>query len=100
MKAMEERIRALESEVQTLKGQPAAAAAAPAQPLPAPAPLVAQASTPVDLGGAGGAAAKVLNPDISVLGDFVAAAGTSGGRTTPALDMHESEVGFQEVIVP
>ncbi|MEO8370297.1 MAG: hypothetical protein ABI806_14025 [Candidatus Solibacter sp.] len=98
MKAMEERIRALESEVQTLKGQPAVAAA-PAQAIPAP-PPVEQAQAPVDLGGAGGAAAKVLNPDISVIGDFIAAAGNHGGRATPALEMHESEVGFQEVIDP
>jgi hypothetical protein len=101
MKAMEERIRALESEVQTLKGQPAVIAAAPAQAAPAAAPIVAQApSAPVDLGGAGGAAAKVLNPDISVIGDFVAATGNHGGRATPALEMHETEVGLQEVIDP
>src|SRR5207237_4927250 len=54
----------------------------------------------VTLGGAGGAAAKVLNPDISVIGDFLGAVGKSGNRFTPALEMHESEVGFQEVIDP
>jgi hypothetical protein len=103
MKAMEERIRALESEVQALKGQPSAAVAAPAQAVPAATPVAeAQAppSAPVDLGGVGGAAAKVLNPDISVIGDFVTAAGNHGGRATPSLEMHESEVGFQEVIDP
>jgi hypothetical protein len=102
MKAMEERIKALESEVQTLKSQqtaavtpatvqaaPVAQAAAQAEPQPAPA-----------LGGAGAAAAKVLNPDISVIGDFIGAAGNHGGRATPSLEMHESEVGFQEVIDP
>ena len=104
MKAMEDRIRALEAEVQTLKGQKAAVAA-PAVPVAQPAPAaVAQApAMPQEspsLGGVGGAAGKALNPDISVIGDFVGAAGNHGGRATPALEMHESEVGFQEVIDP
>jgi len=114
MKAMEERIRALESEVQTLKSQPVAAVtpqpaptppAAPTEavaqvaPTPAPPPQSELAQTPA-LGGAGAAAAKVLNPDISVIGDFVGAAGNSGGRPTPSLQMHESEVGFQAIIDP
>ena len=101
MKAMEDRIRALETEVQTLKGQQTAAVAPQPQPAPAEAPAVAQAPPePVSIGGAGGAAAKVLNPDISVIGDFIGAIGNHGGRATPALEMHESEVGFQEVIDP
>ncbi len=104
MKAMEDRIHALEAEVQTLKGQPVAAAAVPPQPQPVavPEPIAQPApmEAPPFLGGAGGAAAKVLNPDISVIGDFVGAAGNHGGRATPSLEMHESEVGFQEVIDP
>jgi hypothetical protein len=97
MKAMEDRIRALETEVQTLKGQQTATVA----PQPQPAPVLAQAPPePVSIGGAGGAAAKVLNPDISVIGDFIGAIGNHGGRATPSLEMHESEVGFQEVIDP
>ena len=92
MKAMEDRIKALEAEVQTLKGQQAAIAAAPAQPAPPP--------EPVNLGGAGPAAAKVLNPDISVIGDFIGAGGNGANRGIPSLQMHESEVGFQEVIDP
>ena len=51
------------------------------------------------MGGAGGWR-KVLNPDISVIGDFIGSAGFDGGRSTPSLEMHESEVGFQEVIDP
>jgi hypothetical protein len=96
MKAMEDRIKALEAEVQSLKGQPAATPAAPTAPAPEP---VAQAPTP-QLGGLGGAASKALNPDISVIGDFVGAAGNARNRPTPSLEMHESEVGFQEVIDP
>lgn len=110
MKAMEDRIKALEAEVQSLKSQPAAAAAAtpanpPAAVAPAspavvpPEPMAGQGPAP-QLGGAGGAAAKALNPDISVIGDFVGGVGNPMNRATPSLEMHESEVGFQEVIDP
>ena len=53
-KGQEDRIRRLEEEVAALK----AAQAAPK-------------TEPVQLGGAGGAATKALNPDISVIGDFI-----------------------------
>jgi hypothetical protein len=109
MKAMEDRIKALEAEVQSLKGQPAVTAAAPASPptpiapaAPAAVPpeqMAGQGATP-QLGGAGGAASKALNPDISVIGDFVGGIGNAQNRPTPSLEMHESEVGFQEVIDP
>ena len=107
MKAMEERIKSLEAEVQTLKaGQPAAAAAvvlappvAPA-PVPPPAPPPEQATAAPSLGGAAGGASKVFNPDISMIGDFLGAVGNSGNRHTPSLEMHESEVGLQAVIDP
>ncbi|MEO8126276.1 MAG: hypothetical protein ABJF23_05225 [Bryobacteraceae bacterium] len=101
MKAMEDRIHALENEVQTLKAQQAPAAALQPQPAPvAPQPVPLPSVDTASLGGAGGAAAKVLNPDISVIGDFIGAVGSHGGRPTPSLEMHESEVGFQEVIDP
>ena len=108
MRAMEDRIQALEAEVQTLKAQPpgtvAAAAPAAAPALPAvPVEAAAQGpppGAPLTLGGAGPAAAKVLNPDISVIGDFLGAAGNGANRGEPSLQMHESEVGFQEVIDP
>jgi hypothetical protein len=96
MKAMEDRIKSLESEVQTLKGQaPASPAIATQQGVVPQTP----AGEPA-LGGAGGAAAKALNPDISVIGDFVGGIGNHANRPTPSLEMHESEVGFQEIIDP
>ena len=102
MKAMEARIQALEAEVQGLKAQQAAMAAAP--PAPAAAPAVApEAAVPVaapQLGGAGGAAAKALNPDISVIGDFLGGIGNPANRYTPSLEMHESELGLQAIIDP
>ncbi len=109
MKTMQDRIQALEKEVETLKSgktpaEKAAASPRPSVPISPPPPVqpeaLAQPPEPVQLGGAGGAAAKVLNPDISVIGDFLGAAGTPGGRPTPSLEMHESEAGFQAIIDP
>jgi hypothetical protein len=51
-------------------------------------------------GGASAGASKVFNPDISVIGDFLGAIGNGNPRATPALEMHESEVGFQAIIDP
>jgi len=112
---LEDRLVALEGQVRVLKAQsaqaPAAQGAAPAAPggtsaearsqAPAPAPSesVTQ-STPVSLGGASGSAAKALNPDISMIGDFVAFAGGNSIRPSPSLEMHESELGVQAIIDP
>ena len=60
----------------------------------------ASAGDNVRLGGAGGAAAKALNPDISVIGDFIAGAGHNPLNPTPAFQMHESEVGLQAIVDP
>lgn len=113
MKAMEDRIKALEAEVQQLKAAkgpeaapapaqqaavPAAPAAVPVQQVPETAG-VAGGQLPV-YGGAAPAAAKVFNPDISVIGDFLGAAGNGSTRPTPSLEMHESELGLQAIIDP
>src|SRR5260370_10628890 len=100
MKAMEDRIKSLEAEVQTLKSQPATAPAAPAPTTVAQAPPAPAPQAPVSLGGAGGGAAKALNPDIAVIGDFLGAAGNGAGHGTPALEMHESELAFQAILDP
>ena len=116
IQAMDERIKSLEAQVADLKGQQAAltaavqsAPAAPAAPVAPAAPGALAPETmagqgpvtaPPQLGGAGAAAAKVLNPDISVIGDFVGGIGNPANRYVPSLEMHESEVGFQEVIDP
>jgi hypothetical protein len=52
------------------------------------------------LGGAGGSAAKALNPDISMIGDFIASAGHNPINPTPSFQMHESELGVQAIIDP
>jgi len=123
IKALEARLRMLEAEVQALKGAPAAPPAAPAPaPAPPPAtPAVPQVAAPPGGGvervpvpgltGAGlagplpvygGAAAlsKVLNPDISVIGDFLGSAGRNTIQPAPSLEMHETEVGLQAIIDP
>jgi hypothetical protein len=121
MKAMEEKIKALEAQVEELKGQQAALTAAvstappPAAPQqPAPPPTMVQApaappglaapqmpSGPLPVyGGASAAASKVFNPDISAIGDFLGGVGNGNPRATPALEMHESEVGLQAIIDP
>src|SRR5246500_4323735 len=131
--AMEQRMRDLEDRVIALEGQirmlkAAAAQPAPAQPTP-PQPAEAAAQNQAaptgaapaqtqeaalaaatvqgpNLGGAGGSAAKALNPDISVIGDFIGALGGNSQQNAvslqpiPAFQMHESEVGFQSIIDP
>ncbi|HMK22219.1 MAG TPA: hypothetical protein VK466_07775, partial [Terriglobales bacterium] len=111
---LEDRIVALEGQVRVLKAaaaQPAGAqpgaAEAQAQTTPAEAQAAALTSTQQPtLGGAGASAAKALNPDISVIGDFIGALGGNSQQNLvslepiPAFQMHESEVGFQSIIDP
>jgi hypothetical protein len=116
LKALEERIRALEAEVQLLRaaqaqnapapgvnasGPSAEAPMAPSEPAPAPAPAPAQAGA-AQLPHYGGAAAmsKVLNPDVSVIGNFLGAVGRNRVRQLPVLNLSETEVGFQAIIDP
>jgi len=131
IKDLEERLIALEGQVRMLKSGQAQPAAAPqpqpagAQPaetaaqappqIAAPAPTPAPAETQAGIATTGGqlpiyggasAASKALNPDISVIGDFVGAAGGNSApplatlQPFPSLQMHESEVGFQAIIDP
>lgn len=129
MRELEDRVIALEGQIRMLKAaqaqpapaQPATAQApveaavpsapgAPAQTIP-PAPATQAAALAgmtqePSLGGAEGSAAKALNPDISVIGDFIGALGGNSQQNMvslepiPAFQMHESEVGFQSIIDP
>lgn len=96
MKAMEERIQALEAELRTLKGQP------PAPTAPAVAPQVSAAPPAGALPRYGGASAgsNIFNPDMAVIGTFVAAAGSGGLRPTPSIEMSEAEVALQAIVDP
>jgi hypothetical protein len=74
-----------------------AAPSAPASESVAPAPSqVAQTQT---FGGAT-SNAKLLNPDISLIGDFIGTAGHNNVSPSPSLEMHETEVGMQAIIDP
>jgi hypothetical protein len=132
--ALEGKLRTMESAQAAQQQQPSpgtgqtapagqAQAAAGAQPSPqAPAPpemvpvqpspneaqteAIASSGGQVPVYGGASAAAKALNPDISVIGDFI---GAAGGNTAPplatlqpfrSLEMHESEIGMQAIIDP
>jgi hypothetical protein len=129
MKALEDQVRTLAEEVAVLRGElkavrdaksaePASdsrvlltaahvepgmlpanppSIAASASPDPAPAsPQVAQTQT---FGGAT-SNAKLLNPDISLIGDFIGTAGHNIVSPSRSLELHESEVGMQAIIDP
>ena len=116
LKALEDRINALEAEIRALKAGQAATPSPPAASLtsaqapqaapttmpqpqsPAGVPGTPSGQLPV-YGGASGLS-KVLNPDISVIGDFLGAVGRDPGRDVPTLELHEAEVGFQAIIDP
>src|ERR1700676_2052439 len=44
--------------------------------------------------------AKLLNPDISLIGDFIGTAGRNVVSPSPSLQLHETEVGMQAIIDP
>jgi len=133
IRELEDRVIALEGKIRTMQteqaaqSQPSAPVQAaqpaqsgnatpgvPSQAANVPAPATAN-ETQAGLANAGGqlpiyggsaAAAKALNPDVSVIGDFI---GAAGGNTAPplatlqpfpSLQMHESEIGLQAIIDP
>jgi hypothetical protein len=130
MRELEDRVIALEGQIRMLKAAQAPPASAqptpgqPATPMTA-GEAVPQTSVPgagtvapqtqaqaagltqePTLGGASGSAAKAINPDISVIGDFIGAIGGNSQQNSvslqpiPALQMHESELGLQSIIDP
>jgi len=75
--------------------------AAGLSPTPEPVANAAQAQAgPLPIYGGASAAAKALNPDISVIGDFLGAVGRNRVRPVPGLELHESELGLQAIIDP
>ncbi len=71
------------------------APAAPASPQPAP-----PQATQTQIFGGASSNAKLLNPDISLIGDFIGAAGRNNVSPSRSLELHESEVGLQAIIDP
>jgi hypothetical protein len=105
-----DRLSALETKLAAAEGTPTPAAA-PATPAAVP----ATAQVPAGAAGAGGpsgplpvygttgaavSGAKVFNPDMAVIGDFLGAAGRNEVNPNPALELHESEAAFQAVVDP
>src|SRR6185295_13925249 len=66
----------------------------------APAPAEAAAAPSTAVSGGSVSSAKVFNPDISVIGDFLGAAGSNKVNPGPTMEMHESEVAFQATVDP
>jgi hypothetical protein len=67
------------------------------------APVVAEAVVPsqsTSVTGGSVSTSKVFNPDISVIGDFLGAAGSNEVNPSPAMEMHETEVAFQATVDP
>ena len=75
---------------------PPIAAAQSSSEAAAPAPQTTQTQT---FGGAT-SNAKLLNPDISLIGDFIGAAGHNPVAPSRSLELHESEIGIQAIIDP
>ncbi len=112
MKALAERTRALEAEVQGLKSAeaarlvqtaavvPAAGAGVFASSAPAAAPQAPGGAGQLPVYGGASSMAKVLNPDIGVIGDFLGSVGRSPVRPVRTLEMHESEASFQAIVDP
>ncbi len=104
LKAMEERIQTLEAEVKALKGKPQEAVTVAAEPQlrsaePLPAVQVPQAPQLPYYGGQA-AASKIFNPDMSVIGTFLSAAGNPQFRPISAFEMQETELALSAIVDP
>src|SRR6266849_6331251 len=118
MKALEEQVRTLAGEVALLRSElkelretksPEQSSGpqvllASSHPEPgmlssSPVPAAAQVAQTQTFGGASGNA-KLLNPDISLIGDFIGTAGRNTVSPSRSLELHESEVGIQAIIDP
>jgi len=128
IKALEDQVRALAEEVVLLRGElnamrdaksfePASssrvllasshlepgmvpsAAPPPVTASAAPDPALPQSAQTQTFGGAT-SNAKLLNPDISLIGDFIGTAGHNTVSPSRSLELHESEIGLQAIIDP
>jgi hypothetical protein len=108
-----DRLSALETRLAAVQGGAPQPGTPQAAPPASGAPQTAQVPTGAE--GAGGpsgtlpvygspgsavSGAKVFNPDIAVIGDFLGATGRNVVKPDPALEMHESEASFQAVVDP
>jgi hypothetical protein len=129
MRTLEQQVRTLAEEVAVLRGElkavrdaksaesasdprilltaahvepgmlPANPSSIPASAPPDPASAAPQVTQTQIYGGAT-SNAKLLNPDISLIGDFIGTAGRNDLSPSRSLELHESEVGMQAIIDP
>ena len=72
---------------------------APPQPVPTPTPEPTPTPAPAPVAPAG--SSKVFNPDMAVIGDFLAAAGRNRtDNPPPSFELHEAELSLQAVVDP
>ena len=101
----EARLAALEARLRAMAAEPAdapAAAVLPQVTAEVP-PGAAGASGPggtLPVYGSATAASKIFNPDMAVVGNFLAAAGTNAVDPSAAFEMAESEVSLQAIVDP
>ena len=107
LKALEERLRALEAELAALKAAPgtppapaAAAAGAPMATVAAPAGAPGGPAGQLPVYGGGSLMSKILNPDIGVIGNFAGVVGRNRVNPLPSLSLQESEVSLQAIVDP
>lgn len=119
LRALEEQVKALQAEIAALmqaqRGAAAPVVSAPASPAPAPTPETPSALAAAPSGGEaqqgaplpvyGGGSSKALNPDVGMIGNFIAAAGPSQGGSDslapqPILSLQESEMSLQAIVDP
>ena len=93
---LKERVAKLEAALAALQGAPAPVPAA------APAAVQVQPSEPVSPAGAAAAAssAKVFNPDMAVIGNFLGVGGKNPVDPSKAFEMRETEASFQAAVDP
>jgi hypothetical protein len=94
------RLKALEDKLAALVAQaPPAEPASPVAQPPAPSPVeLPPAPTPVP--GATSSNAKVFNPDIAVIGNFLGAAGHNPNSDQPTFGLDEVETSLQAIVDP
>jgi hypothetical protein len=110
-----DRLTTLEGKLAAAEGAQPPATPPAAQPPPAAPPAAAAqpvAQVPPGAEGAGGptgtlptygsaiTGAKVFNPDMAMIGDFLGAGGRNPVNPSPALELHESELSLQAIVDP
>jgi hypothetical protein len=106
-----DRLAALEAKMSTIQSRPVGVQSlvlttqqpqpqTPEPPAQAPPAAESAPQNPQSVQGSTVSNAKAFNPDMAVIGDFLAAAGSNKVSPDPALQMHESEVSFQAIVDP